>query len=120
MESAFELAVTRVCEIHSCHDLFMRIGADGVKVLTTAIYYPANPGMENRVCRRATLLTGYNFVPVWVCRRFGTYSDERATIALIHEALHNAGLVECPPYRYDRRCFSSADIDVIVSRACAL
>jgi len=124
--AGFELAVERVREVESCADLFAELGADGLEVLSTSLYHPVDSyRREVEVCGRnpgvsfegATNLayTTVGGSRTWICRHFARVSKETAAIALIHEALHHAGLNEKP---HDRMAMSSLEITRMVKRAC--
>jgi hypothetical protein len=126
LEAGFELAVERVREVESCGDLFAEIGADALETLTTGLYFPVDSHhREIEVCGRnsATSSKGaenlaYTTVggaPTWICRHFARVSTETAAVAVIHEALHHAGLTERP---HDRMAMSSIEITRMVKRAC--
>jgi len=110
---AFELAKNRVCEIHECHDLFSRLGVDGVETIVTVLYYLADMYIERTLCRRAVAYTYKGAVQTWICRRFSSLSDESAAALLIHKALHHAGLEE-----NIEGGSTSGEIDTVVRRAC--
>lgn len=126
LEAGFELAVHRVREVESCGDLFNRLGANGLETLSTGLYFPVDSyRREVEVCGRnsATSSEGaenlaYTTVggaPTWICRHFARVSTETAAVAVIHEALHHAGLTERP---HDRMAMSSIEITRMVKRAC--
>jgi len=124
--AGFELAVERVREVESCGDLFAELGADGLEILSKSLYHPVDSYRRQiEVCGRnpgvtfegATTLafTSFSGRRTWICRHFARVSKETAAIALIHEALHNAGLHEKPR---DRMAMSSLEITRMVKRAC--
>lgn len=126
LESGFDLAVERVTEIEACSELFTRLGADAIDTLTTGLYLPvASYFHEIAICGRNPTgnwfaadnlcFTVVGATPTWICRNFGRISDEKAAIAVIHEALHHAGLKEWP---HDRMAMSSVEITEMVTRAC--
>ncbi len=126
LEAGFDLAVERVREIDECADLFSRLGADGIDMLKTGLYLPVHSYRhEIVVCGRnpatnswgAKILayTKVGGTPTWICRHFSRVSTETAAIAVIHEALHHAGLKERP---HDRMAMSSIEITEMVTTAC--
>lgn len=128
LEAGFELAVEQVREVETCDDLFARLGRNGVEMLTTSLYLPVDSyRREVEVCgrnARTTSRTAENLAytkvgaaPTWVCRHFARVSEETAAVALIHEALHHAGLTERPA---DRMAMSSVEITEMVKKACGL
>jgi len=117
LNAAFEIAVQRVTEVPSCSDLFAELDADAVETLRTGLYFPASPARETSVCRRSMAQTYVGDAPTWICRNFLSYSDERAALVVIHEALHHAGLTEKPR---DRKAMSSGAINTMVGKSCDL
>jgi len=126
LEAAFDLAVERVCEIEACADLFTRLGADGIDMLKTGLYLQVHSYRhEIVVCGRnpatnswGAKILAYTKVggsPTWICRHFSRVSTETAAIAVIHEALHHAGLKEWP---HDRMALTSVEITEMVTTAC--
>ena len=126
LEAGFDLAVERVREIEACADLFFMVGADGIDTLKTGLYLPVHSYRhEIVVCGRnpatnswgAKILayTKVGGTPTWICRHFSRVSTETAAIAVIHEALHHAGLKERP---HDRMAMSSIEITEMVTTAC--
>lgn len=114
---AFEIAVQRVTEVPSCNALFTELNADAVETLRTGLYFPASPARETSQCRRSMAQTYVGDAPTWICRRMTSYSDERAALVVIHEALHHAGLTERP---HDRNAMSSGAINKMVGKSCDL
>jgi len=126
LEAGFDLAVERVREIEACADLFTRLGTDGIDVLKTGLYLPVHSYRhEVVVCGRNPAVNSWGAknlaytkvggTPTWICRHFSRVSTETAAIAVIHEALHNAGLNERP---HDRMAMSSIEITEMVTTAC--
>lgn len=126
LEAGFDLAVERVREIEECADLFTELGAIGIEMLNTGLYLPVHSYRhEIAVCGRdpATNSMGAKVLaytkvggtPTWICRHFSRVSTETAAIAVIHEALHHAGLNERP---HDRMAMSSIEITEMVTTAC--
>ena len=112
--------------IEACSDLFARLGADGIQTLRTGLYLAPHSYLhEIMVCGRDPLSDsrgaenlGYTMVggsPTWICRNFARVSNEVAAIAVIHEALHPAGLDEWP---HDRMAMSSIEITEMVANEC--
>jgi hypothetical protein len=126
LEAGFELAVARVREVDSCCELFARLGADGLETLATGVYFPVESyRRELEVCgrndapgSRGAGNLAFTFVGgsrTFVCRRFAWVSIGVAATAVIHEALHHAGLTEQP---HDRHAMSSTEITDMVEEAC--
>jgi hypothetical protein len=126
LEAGFALATEKIRTIETCGDLFRRLGTEGSEMLRTALYLPvASYRHEIVVCRRdpatksrgAAILayTKVGGAPTWICRNFARVTVEAAATAVIHEALHHAGLRECP---HDRMAMSSIEITDMVREAC--
>jgi hypothetical protein len=117
LEVGYELAITQLGRHRECRDLFTNLGADGLEMLSTTLYYPAGVQQERDVCRRGEAYTLVGGAPTWLCRRFAWVSDRWAALLVLHEALHHAGLGEWP---HDRKAPSSQEINEMVSEACGL
>jgi hypothetical protein len=117
IESGFEVAVQKLSTEPGCRDLFSGLGANGLEMLSTTLYYQADLRMEKRVCSRALAFTVVGAAPTWVCQRFAGLNDRRAAAVLLHEALHHAGLGEWP---IDPDGPTPAEIDELVRDACGL
>jgi len=98
LASSYLDALRRVYRIQSCQDLFEQLGADGIDVLGNTTYTLASSDRAQQICDRAEAFTTVGGSIVWLCGTFGWLPPREATIVLIHEALHNAGLREQPHY----------------------
>ena len=117
LERGYELAVEQLDRHTACRALFTKVGSDGLEMLSSTMYYPAEIRHEREICRRAEAFTIVGGAPTWLCRRFAQVSDRRAAVLVIHEALHHAGVDEWP---HDRRAPTSEAISDMVSAACGL
>jgi hypothetical protein len=117
LEAGFELAVQKVSNEPGCRDLFAQLGANGVEMLSTTLYYQASLKMEKAVCSEALAFTVVGGAPTWVCQRFAKLNDRRAASVLLHEALHHAGMDEWP---HDPNGLPPAAIDDLVEESCGL
>jgi hypothetical protein len=117
LESSFEVALRKIGESSQCRALFTDLGADGVELLSTTLYYPASLKLEKQICSEALGWTTVGAAPTFLCRRFSKLSDRRAASVLIHEALHHAGLDEWP---HDPEGLPPSAIDDLVTEACNL
>lgn len=117
IERAFEIAVGRVQELPQCAELFATLGADALEMLATTLYFPAGPRRQTTRCRHSLAVTSVGAPTTWVCRKVTAHTDERIAMALIHEALHHAGLDEYPR---DRNGLDSGNINNLVMRSCDL
>ena len=117
IERAFEIAEERVRRHPECAELFSPFGHDGVELLGRSLYFPAGPLLQTSRCRHAFAVTEIGGPTIRVCRKVTAHSDERVAVALIHEALHHAGLCEYP---HDRTAMRSGDINTLVSVRCRL
>lgn len=126
LEAGLELAAERVREIEACGDLFKRLGTDGLDMLNTSLYFQVDSHLrEVRICGRdgavrswgakTLAYTKVGAASTWICRHFARVSTETAAVAVIHEALHHAGLTEWPS---DRLAMTSEEITQMVKRAC--
>jgi hypothetical protein len=115
LQTAFALAVQRIEEVPSCGELFADLGTTGLDMLSTTIYYPADPREETTTCRRGSAFTWVGAAPTRLCRRFEALSDSEAAMVVVHEALHHAGLDEQPR---DPNAMSSRAINQMVREAC--
>lgn len=126
LESGFDLALDRLHELPACRALFERLGADPFATLATGLYFPVDSyRREVEVCGRNLAASSrgaenlaYTTVggaPTFLCRHFARVSTETAAVAVIHEALHHAGLSEWPG---DRLAMTSAEITAMVEEAC--
>ena len=112
--AAFQIAVGRVREVPECSELFKELGADGVEMLATTLYFPASP-LDRSRCRHSFALTEVGAPTTWVCRKVTAHCDDHVAVALLHEALHYAGLDEDP---CNRRAKCSGAINTMVMRSC--
>jgi hypothetical protein len=116
LHAAVALAAARIEEVEECNDLFAKLGADGLEMLSTTLFFPARAlNRRDGVCRRAATYTTVGGKSTFVCPEFSSLSDERAAMYVIHEALHHAGLSEKP---LDRRAMTSLQINTMVSTKC--
>ena len=113
--TAFQIAVERVREVPECRDLFTKLEADGVEMLTSTLYFPASPFYQTSRCRHAFALTEVGEPTTWVCRKVTAHCEERVAVALLHEALHHAGLDEDP---CNRKAKCSGAINTMVAKSC--
>jgi len=112
---SFQIAVERVREVPECRDLFTKLGTDGVEMLANTLYFPASPFHQTSRCRHAFALTEVGAPTTWVCRKVTAHCEERVAVALLHEALHHAGLNEDP---CNRKAKCSGAINTMVARSC--
>jgi hypothetical protein len=117
IERAFEIAEERVRLRPECAELFSPFGIDGVDLLARSLYFPAGPQLQTTRCRHAFAVTEIGGPTIRVCRKVTAHSDERVATALIHEALHHAGLCEYP---HDRTAMLSGEINNLVEQRCGL
>jgi hypothetical protein len=126
LEAGYALAVARLHESSPCRELFARLGADPFETLATGLYFPVDSyrrdvqacGRNLAASSRGAENLAYTKVggaPTYLCRSFARISTEKAAVAVIHEALHHAGLTEWP---HDRLAMSSTEITEMVEAAC--
>lgn len=117
VERAFEIAAERVRLRPECAELFSPFAAEGVDLLASSMYFPAGPQRQTTRCRHAFAVTEVGDPTTWVCRKVTAHSDERVAVALIHEALHHAGLCEYPAHP---GAMLSGEINNLVMQSCDL
>lgn len=99
LESAFDLAVAHIEENPECQRLFSDLARGPRETLAQALYNPAPGRFEQQVCRRGvSAFTRVGSATTYLCRSFARLAPPRAAAAVIHEALHQAGLPEAPGY----------------------
>ena len=102
------------------------MGADPIQILATGLYFQVESyhreielcGRDMSANSRGAENLSYTKVggtPTWICRHFASVSDEMASITVIHEALHHAGLTESP---VDKTAMSSVEITEMVMSKC--
>ena len=116
LQSAVQIAAARIEELEECSDMFASLGADGLEMLNTTLYFPARAlNRSDGMCRRAAAYTTIGGKSTFVCPEFSSLSDDRAAMYVVHEALHHAGLSEKP---LDRRGMTSLQINTMVATKC--
>ena len=116
LDAALELAGQRIREVPECRELFTGLGADGIEMLSTTLYFPIARYKDETVkCRNAQAFTYVGEAPTSICRDFSRLSGQRAAMVLVHEALHHAGLTEAPQ---DPSAMTSLAINVMVKKSC--
>lgn len=115
IEVAFEIAVERVREVPECRALFTELGANGIERLAATLYYPAPLIRHTTRCKHSFAIARVGSPIIWVCRKVIAHGDDRVAVALLHEALHFAGLEEDP---HNRRVMCSGAINVMVMKSC--
>lgn len=118
LDEAYAIARQSVERVASCRTLFRHLERPGAQSLTETFYVQASGAQERRICRRGvTAFTEVGGRVTYLCRGFRRLPAPRAAIALVHEALHRAGLEESPRWP---EAPSSAEINDRVARACGL
>jgi len=115
--AGFGIALQRVHKRDGCSDLFIRLGADGVEVLSGTTFTFARSKRAAEICADANAFTTVGGSTVWICRGFGWLTEKDAATVLIHEALHGAGLGEQPS---DPEGLTPEEIDERVKKKCGL
>ena len=116
IRTGFAVAVSRATNGGACTALFHDLGADPVELLGRSLYYPAASNGDNPACANGMMAFTSVGTPVtWVCDRFRRLSTEEAALALLHEALHFAGLPEQP---HDPNAMTSSEINDMVKDRC--
>ncbi len=117
---AYPFAVARVRGLAACRALFERLGADPVQALMTSRYTTAGREHERPTgaCQNgAAAITAVGSPEVRLCLNFGSLPTAGATVILVHEALHYAGLHERPA---DPSAMTSVEINRMVGASCGL
>jgi len=120
LTQAYALAVRKVRTVPSCRALFERLGADPVQMLMNSRYKAASPEHENPngPCQRgAAAVTAVGSPEVRLCVNFGALPTAGATLILLHEALHYAGLGEWPS---DPGAMTRNQINLMIRDSCGL
>jgi hypothetical protein len=117
LDLAFDVAAQRVSEVPRCASEFSVLGADGVQMLESTLYFAANAYKETTRCSTSAAYTFVGDAPTFLCRRFAFLSDEQAATILIHEALHHAGLSED---KIDPDAMPGYAINELVRNSCGL
>jgi hypothetical protein len=119
LQQAYPLALQRVREVDTCRGLFADLGANGIEMLSTTIYRPAETNRELEICGfgAALAFTAIGRSHTRLCEGFGRQAREAAAMILIHEALHHAGLGEWP---HDPDALRSTQINRLVRKSCGL
>jgi len=117
IRAGIDLASRQIREVPECRGLFSDLGADGVEMLKTSLYFPASAYRETALCKRAIAVTHVGGAPTVVCRQIAQYSVKEAAKVLLHEALHHAGLTEAPQ---DPTAMTSRVINQLVKKSCGL
>jgi hypothetical protein len=113
---ASDEARRRIRNNPECADLFSDLGADGIEILDSTLYFPIrHPIRRIDFCERCTAYTFVGATTTWLCPQFKRLPTERAAQILIHEALHHAGLTEFPS---DPDGMTSHAITKMIKRKC--
>lgn len=116
LREAFPQALQKVREVPTCRPLFEEFALSGNQRLTTTLYAPPNQSRTVDSCEKGALaFTHVGSSITHLCDGFGGLSLDQATIVLIHEALHYAGMEEAPSYEDAR---TSREINELVFDRC--
>lgn len=113
------LAIDRLRKHDSCRALFTELGADGVDILSS-IRYVRDAAMSTSPCRGRSVAayTNLDSSQVWLCvDGFGGLDHQEATMILLHEALHHAGVLEAPR---EPGAPTSQELNQLVRQECGL
>ncbi len=116
---AYHEAHRRLATIPGCRSMFAERGADGAELLRLSLYAPPTPLELRRTCgdAQAMAFTWRRNPVVKLCPVFARTSVPRAAAALLHEALHLAGLTERPQ---DPDGMTTSEIDRMVAERCGV
>jgi len=116
LKYAYRVALETIRTKPSCSALFTSRGAVGSELLMTASFGPAITDTDQAACAEgAAALIEVRGDQIRLCPRFETFSVPGAALALIHEALHSAGMSERPP---DPTGLTSVEISQLVEASC--
>ena len=116
LQQAYPVAVDHLRNNPECRDLFVELGANGFKKLSTTLYSQSTVTMERSFCRGGvTAITVIESPSVRLCKRFASLGTVQAATLLIHEALHFAGMSEWPR---DPQGLNPREIDALVKKSC--
>jgi hypothetical protein len=109
-------ALRRIGDAPGCRALFDQLKADPVEALATTSYFPASGRLEATLCSSGALaVTAVGRSKTWLCSSFAGLDVNWAALALLHEALHRAGLPESPS---DPHAMTSDQITRLVTLRC--
>ena len=113
------LAEGRLRKNSTCRQLFEAFGKDGLEELDESLYHWVAMDREETPCQQkhAAAFTWVGEDLTCLCPAFGSLSVNDAAIALVHGALHHAGLTEQPG---DPLGMTRDQIDQLVRTSCRL
>ena len=114
LKRGLRIAEGRLREHASCRELFDAFGRDGWEELNQSHYHWA---ATDACPRNASAYTWVGASRTCLCPSFADLSSKQAAVALIHEALHHAGLTEQPA---DPLGMTPNQIDQLVKASCRL
>ncbi len=118
LEDAFILAKQTVEGVAACRELFAELDQSAERSLALTLYVPASGTQERRICSRGVAaFTAVGSRVTYLCQDFRRLAAPRATMTLVHEALHLAGLEEAPTHA---DALSSTEINDLVTSSCEL
>ena len=115
----FSMAVEQLEKVPGCGALFAQLGASGPLLLGTTVFLAPEGEEFAEVCRasRAAAMTRLGSHVTYLCPPFARLSRRGAAVAILHEALHYAGVPERPVHPEG---LSSAEISALVRARCDL
>lgn len=111
------MALARL-EVEACQGIFEPLGASGAATVESLRFRPPAGPLERRLCQAAAMLAYAGDPAVVVCPdRFAALPPAEQAGAVIHEALHVAGMGEAPAVA---GAPTSGEITEAVREACRL
>ncbi|MCH7666110.1 MAG: hypothetical protein IH936_09325 [Acidobacteria bacterium] len=119
MRRGVRLAKSRLRDNSTCRQLFEAFGKDAKEVMDESRYHWVALSAEETACQQkhAAAFTWVGEDLTCLCPAFASLSVNDAAIALVHEALHHAGLTEQPG---DPLGMTRDQIDQMVRTSCRL
>lgn len=119
VRGAQSIALDRLGREEQCRELFAERGVDGARLLLEADYRVALPGEAGGLCEKGgSAFTGMTSGRTALCQdSFLKLPAPRRAIALLHEALHVAGLGQHPIHA---GAMTAREINGMVARSCDL
>lgn len=114
---AFQLALRDIQTNPACSALFAEFGADGLELLARVEFDAATLELTGGTCDRGGVaaFTNVKSRRIRLCPGFAVLSVPAATVILIHETLHTAGMSERP---IDPNGLAPQEINRLVATSC--
>ena len=120
LATAYQLARRRLQDRSECRELFHLYDHEGLEVIDRSTYSVAQSPAELSICsyRSAAAYTKVGGMRTSLCpSRFEDLNVQKAAVILIHESLHQAGMMEWP---HDPTGLRSLEINNLIRERCSL